>query len=135
MNLDNIVFIMCECLLYIGGFYTCRQCSMFFDGAVCEKNIKIRSTLWSELLISPTRKSFRTGHLVQPQRNNRSRMSLVGCLAYLIINCLSIFLFIITVQQKFLHSEIVIPIKVVASLLIVSIVLFQIVDTFNNKAI
>lgn len=135
MNLDNIVFILCECLLYLGGFYTCRQCSMFFDGAICEKSIKIRSRSWAELLISPTRKSFRTGCLVRLQRNNRSRMSLVGFLAHLIINCLGFLLFIITVQQKFLHSEIVVPIEVVASLLVVSIVLFQIVDTFNNKTI
>lgn len=135
VTLDNIVFILCECLLYLGGFYTCRQCSMFFDDAVCVKSISIKSALWSELLISPSRKSFKTGRLVQPLRYDKSRMSLVGCFAHLIINSLGIFLLVITIQNKIFQLKSVVPIKVVASILIVSIVTFQIIDVFNNKMI
>lgn len=135
MNMDNIAFILCIFFLYVFGFYTCRQCSIFFDEAKCGKSIKIKNALWRELLISPSRKSFKNGRMVQPDIYNQSRMSLVGFVAHLIINFGGIFLLIITVQQKAFQLQPALPVEAVTSLLVVFIVAFQVIDVFNNRAI
>lgn len=135
MSLNSITFLISTLFVYLAGIYVSRLCSSYFYEAKCGAYIIIKNSILQTILIGQSRKSRKTGRIVEVSFECSNRMSYVGCLAHILINVEGLSVLIVSILKVFgvsLYPDLDV---LLLSCLIVFILLFLLIDTINNKEV
>ena len=118
-------------LIWSGGFMICRQCSMYFDDAKCKGAFTIQTVNLRKILIASTYLNYNKKKIFQ-SASEQEKISILGVLAHLVINCTGLKLVYTVIQKEFFLLKQLSDVKQVMSIFCGAMIIFVCLELLNN---